>query len=163
MSSTPVTYATTFKISELFLRQITHQTSNGIEYSVKCPCFHGTEGLEVLFAVINYFIRAAQDDLHLVDTNGNVNYDLYFAKFKNVLNDIALIHFENSIISKDPNTSDHTKSNWEEAIKMLKRSFAGGSQARDNILEYISSSECSKPMTIIKNCITGIINSLQMK
>ena len=145
MSSTPVAYESSFKVSELYFRKVNNKTADGTEYSIKLPCFQGTEGLEVLFAVINHFTRAAKDDLHLHDDNETPDYHLYFTKFKNVLNDSALIYWETEVIDKKFKKShDHNEENWNKAMKMMKRSYAGGHKARDTILEYLSSSACRK-------------------
>ena len=141
--TTPVKYITTFKSSELTTRKIENGTK-----SVKCPTFSGSEGLEALFHVIHYFERIAVEDLELfIDGRQakGIDYHLMFKLFKHILNDSALLYWEELMKQGSyAEQSSHTKDNWDQVIKEMKKAFAGGAKARDNILKYLASRGCKK-------------------
>ena len=146
MSLSPVKYQSTFKSNDLLERKLEH---NGNK--VKCISFSGCEGFEAFFAVVRHFHTIANQDLGLfkVDRQGNVttniDYKLMFSQFKHVLRDQALNHWEKEIIANTyPNVNQHNEINWNSAIMMMKRSFAGGKKARDHILAYLDTKDCRK-------------------
>jgi hypothetical protein len=151
--TTPVQYTTTFKASELTTRKL----ENGNK-KVYCPTFSGSEGLEVLFHVIHYFERIAVEDLNLFlpDQQG-IDYSLMFKLFKHILNDSALLFWETLVAQSYPTQGSHNETNWKLALKELKRAFAGGIKARDNILRYLSSNACKKkPDTAVDSHVRRI-------
>lgn len=146
--NTPVRYISEFKISELQTTKISQSFDDGTTNNVKVPVFDGINGgLEAFFVVVNSFSRQAMDELLLVDDtdDSKPDYQMFFKKFRRCLDQEALIFWDTEILTKFPDTTDHTEEAWNEAMTLLKRSFAGGSQARDHILKYLQTSECKKP------------------
>ena len=83
-----------------------------------------------------------EDDVETPD------YPLFFKKFCMVLNQQALNYWDATILSEFPHTHNHTEDNWKEAIDMMKKSFAGGSQAQEQIIDYLNTVNCRKPLNI---------------
>lgn len=146
--NTPVRYISEFKISELQTTKISQSFDDGTTSNIKVPVFDGINGgLEAFFVVVNSFSRQAIDELLLVDDTDDTkpDYQMFFKKFRRCLDQEALIFWDTEILTKFPNTIDHTEEAWNEAMTLLKTSFAGGSQARDHISKYLQTSECKKP------------------
>ena len=143
---TPVRYSTTFKASELQLKKLYNNQDKNKSRQAKCPCFDGSGGLEALFYVLDYFTQAAKNELELVAPDETLDYHQCFQKFKHVLTEEALSYWTDAILMTYNTKASHTKVNWTLAMKKLKVTFAGGTTARDKILQYLHSNEVRKTL-----------------
>lgn len=160
-TSTPVQYKSVLNLAELSYVKVSQDFDDGTTKTAKLPVFDGIRGgLEALFYVISRFERTAIDELYMSTDPANTipDYPLHFIKFKQVLDQQALHFWTNHVLQRYPNTGSHTAANWTNAKNMLKKSFAGGDQARDYIIDYLATDSCRKPVrTSIEDHVRRII------
>ena len=84
----------------------------------------------------------------MVEVDDTPDYHLFFKKFRMVLDQQALDFWDRVILYEFPHARQHTENNWKEAINMMKKSFAGGSQAQEQIIDYLSTVSCRKPLNV---------------
>ena len=146
---TPVQYVSELKSLEMPRVKIVLHGEDDTTYSAKLPVFNGSGGLEAFFYVYHRFQRAAIDELGMVeDDEDTPDYPLFFKKFRMVLDEQALTYWDDTVLAEYPHARNHDEDAWNDAIDMMKRSFAGGSKAREQIIDYISTTNCRKPVNI---------------
>ena len=137
MVETPVTYKSTFKISELEKVKLEQPFEDGTKVKMEVPLFTGQQGLEGLVYIVDRF----KDACKALDW---VEGTELFQGFAKILQGQAYSYWIDEILTKFPEEEQSIET-FEEAIGMMKISFGGGTLARNHILQYIQTNDCKKP------------------
>ena len=137
MIGTPVKYKSTFKVKELEKGKLQQSLEDGSKIEVEVSLYTGQQGLEGLI----YIVREFESACKVLDwTKGSE----MFEGFTRVLRGQAYIYWIEEVLKAFPTEDNRTSGTFQEAINMLKVFFGGGRFARNRILQYILTDECSK-------------------
>jgi hypothetical protein len=136
MVETPVTYKSTFKISELEKVKLEQHFEDG-KVKVEVPLFMRQQGLEGLVYIVDRF----KDDCKELEWSEG---EEMFQGFAKILQGQAYSFWCDEVLKKFPQ-EEQTQENFQDAIDMMKIFFGGGTLARNHILQYIQTNDCKKP------------------